>query len=312
MQQEFTYVYQVYKDGSFSKAARSLYITQPALSIAIQKIENSIGQTLFDRSQHPLALTPAGEVYISTIEQSMILEQEMHQRLKDIQNMQTGTIYLGGSHYLNAYILPEILANFCQKYPGIDIFIKEHSAATLSSMLSAHKLDLTFSCNEEFMSDFERYPAFTDHVLLAVQENHPINHSLSDFVLTSADIKNSRHLSDTCPAVSLTFFRNIDFILLSPGNNLHDRSMKMFDVAGFTPSVRLQLSQLVTAYHLTEHFPAATFVSDRLVKNSHSSLCYYKLDYEYAQRMFYILLPKGNYTSIAVRTFIQYFREHID
>ena len=312
MQQEFIYVYQVYKDGSFSRAARSLYITQPALSIAIQKIEASIGQPLFNRSQHPLTLTPAGEIYISTIEQSMVLEQEMHQRLKDIQNLQTGSIYLGGSHYLNAYILPEILANFCRKYPGIDIFIKEHSAATLSSMLSAHELDLTFSCNEEFMSDFERYPAFTDHVLLAVQKEHPINKSLSEFVLTSADIEKGRHLSDTCPSVSLTFFRDVDFILLSPGNNLHDRSLKMFESAGFTPSVKLQLSQLVTAYHLTEHFPAATFVSDRLVRNSHASLCYYKLDYEHAQRTFYILLPKRNYTSIAVRTFIQYFREHIE
>ncbi len=311
MQQEFLYVYQVYKDGSFSKAARSLYITQPALSIAIQKIESSVGLPLFDRSQRPLTLTPAGEVYISTIEKSMLLEQEMYQRLEDIQNMQTGSISLGGSHYLNAYILPEILSGFCQKYPHIDIVLKEHSAATLSAMLSAHELDMTFSCNEEFMSGFERYPAFTDHVLLAVQKDHPVNSSLSDFVLTADDIEKGRHLSDTCPAVSLNFFRDMDFILLSPGNNLHERSMKMFDTAGFAPSVKLQLSQLVTAYHLAEHFPAATFVSDRLVMHSHAPLCYYRLDYECAERTFYMLLPKRNYTSIATRTFIQYFREQI-
>ena len=68
MQQEFLYVYQVFKEGSFSKAAQKLYITQPALSIAIQKIEHAIGLPLFDRSTHPLALTPAVEIYINTIE----------------------------------------------------------------------------------------------------------------------------------------------------------------------------------------------------------------------------------------------------
>lgn len=67
MQQDFQYIYQVYLDGSFSKAAEHLYLTQPALSIAIQKIENSIGMPLFDRSRRPLQLTAAGEAYIQSI-----------------------------------------------------------------------------------------------------------------------------------------------------------------------------------------------------------------------------------------------------
>ena len=53
MQQELKYIYQIYEDGSFSKAADHLFISQPALSIAIQKIESSIGMPLFDRSHRP-------------------------------------------------------------------------------------------------------------------------------------------------------------------------------------------------------------------------------------------------------------------
>ena len=84
MQQEMKYIYQVYTDGSFSRAAEHLYLTQPALSIAVQKVEESIGMPLFDRSRRPLQLTAAGEIYIGTIKKIMGLEQDLDRQIQDI------------------------------------------------------------------------------------------------------------------------------------------------------------------------------------------------------------------------------------
>ena len=67
MQQDMKYIYQVYEEGSFSRAAQRLYMTQPALSIAVQKVEESIGMPLFDRSRRPLKLTAAGQIYIDAV-----------------------------------------------------------------------------------------------------------------------------------------------------------------------------------------------------------------------------------------------------
>ena len=64
MQNELIYIETVWQKGSFSKAAQALYLTQPALSLAIQKVENEIGMPLFDRSKKPLALTEAGQIYL--------------------------------------------------------------------------------------------------------------------------------------------------------------------------------------------------------------------------------------------------------
>ena len=61
MQTEMEYVYRVYQEKSFSKAAEDLYITQPALSQAIRKVENALGMPIFDRSVRPMALTQAGK-----------------------------------------------------------------------------------------------------------------------------------------------------------------------------------------------------------------------------------------------------------
>ena len=77
MEANMKYVYQLYLDRSFSKAAEHLYMTQPALSIAIKRVEAELGAELFDRSRHPLELTQAGEAYIATIRQIRHLEEEL-------------------------------------------------------------------------------------------------------------------------------------------------------------------------------------------------------------------------------------------
>ena len=105
MQQEFEYIYEIYKSGSFSKAAENLYITQPALSMAVKKIEEAIGMSLFDRSTRPLTLTEAGKIYIASIDKFIAMEEDLNNQIHDIHELRSGSLTIGGSHYINAYIL---------------------------------------------------------------------------------------------------------------------------------------------------------------------------------------------------------------
>lgn len=312
MRQEDKYIYQVYCEGSFSKAAQKLYVTQPALSLAIQRVEQQIEMPLFDRSSRPLALTAAGEVYIETIEKEMRLKQDLQRQLSDIRDRNTGSIRLGGSHYINAYILPEILADFQEEYPGIQIALHENDSATLAQMLTEKKLDLTFSCNTTFIENFDHFPAFYDHILLAVPSTWSINDTLQACALSTSDIFKGKHLVDNCPTTQLSHFADQSFILLKEGNNLHDRCYKMFRDSGFEPKVKMQLSQLVTAYRMAEHQIGATFVSDRLVQNQDTDLFYYKLSHPLATRLFFLLMPKNMYASCATRTFATYVRQYME
>lgn len=316
MQQEMEYFYEVYKERNFTHAAEKLYITQPALSMAIQKVEERLGMPLFDRGTRPLTLTEAGEVYLSHIESVRQMETELEQQIQDIRELDTGKVTIGGSHYLNAYILPKILAGFAALYPKIEIVIEEASSAELSERLRKQEIDMTFHCSPEFIQDFKRYPAFQDHILLAVpdgmdmymKDGKEMGRQMS---LTPEEIYAGRHLEEDCPAVALSEFRNLPFILLTKGNNLYERSWRMFKEADFEPKIRMVLSQLVTAYHLANAGIGATFVSDRLVTSLGSGLHYYKLASELSMRQFYILLPKRRYVSAASRRFIDYFTSEI-
>lgn len=91
------YVYEVYKEQSFSKAAENLYISQPALSSMIKKIETKIGMPLFDRSTSPIQLTECGKKYIKTAEKIMDLENEFAYYVGNLQELKTGRLSVGGT-----------------------------------------------------------------------------------------------------------------------------------------------------------------------------------------------------------------------
>lgn len=311
MEQDMKYIYQVYKDGSFSAAADHLYMTQPALSIAVKRVEETVGAELFDRSRRPLALTEAGKAYIDAIDHIRYTEEDLSRRIEDLHDMKTGVLRLGGTHFLNCYILAPILASFTKVYPGIQLELYEDSAARLERTLQNRDLDLTFSCAEEIIEKYDHRPAFYDQVLLAVHKDTPLPSDLDERSLSAQDILDLRHVPRNCPAVNLTEFRDLEFILLREGNNLYTRSGQMFAEAGFTPKVKMTISQMVTSYRLADNGLGAVFISDRLVRSPKTNLRFFKIDSIYTERLFHFLLPKRDYMPFAVRGFIEYASANI-
>ena len=305
MSPELNYLYAVYTEGSFSKAAEKLFITQPALSIAIKKIEDEIGMPLFDRKKKPLKLTDAGEIYIDAIKKMQIAEMESRQKINDIKNLNTGLIRLGGTHYINSYILPTILMEFTKRYPHVSLQIYERSSFELISMLSSQEIDLTFSCDPQAKKEFPCYEMFDDHILFAVPDSDPFNLKHEDKVLTATDIINRKHLEPDCRKITIEEVAEEEIILLRKGNNLQERVLEMYEKSGLKARVKFDLNQLVTAYHMAEAGLGATFTSDRVVTNENSSLKFYALEDPLAKRTFNIILPKNTYTPIAVQRFIE-------
>lgn len=308
MEPEKRYIYEIWREGSFSRAAEKLYLSQSALSMAVSKVEKGLGMPIFDRSRRPPLLTPAGEIYLDAVERAIHLEEDMERQISDIREIKAGKLCIGGSHYLNAYILPDVLTQFHRIYPRVSLELVENSSSELAKMLGRQELDLTFSCNEEFMLDFKRYPAFLDHILLGVPDMF-VREDLKVQGLKAAQVSAGRHLESSCPSISLAELYDVDFILLSAGNNLHDRARQLFEESGIHPNILMEVSQLVTAYHLADHGLGATFVSDRLIFPGVDRLLYFKLDSKLTERLFYMLLPNRNYIPNAVRAFIDHVQK---
>ncbi len=106
---------------SFTKAARELNLSQPTLSSQIQKLEDSLGTRLFDRSTVPLRLTYAGEVYLKKAGEIMLLSENLEREIRDIADNKAGRITLGITQGRMPYVLPKVIQYFQEHHPGINI-----------------------------------------------------------------------------------------------------------------------------------------------------------------------------------------------
>ena len=305
MQQDMEYIMAVYETGSISKAAERMFISQPALSMSIRKTEEAVGKPLFDRSSRPIRLTEAGRILVESLKKIRQTEQEMNWQLKDLDDLNTGSIYIGGSHYINAIAMTGFLTYFHRKYPGLALQIAEGSSIHLTQLLTGHQIDVIFSCDAEYVRDFPAYPIFTDNILLLVPGDDPINQVFRDYRLSEQDLREKKHLRSDCPEVEIKWFQDLDFILLKEKHLLRDNALAMFREAGVTPKIVLELAQLSTARRLSVAGYAATFVLDRMIGTRPTGACYYKIRSTCSTVPFYALLPNQEYTPKAVRVFIR-------
>lgn len=305
MRNEQEYIYMVYRKGSFSKAAQALYLTQPALSIAIQKVENEIGMPLFDRNQKPLALTEAGRIYIEALEQIKALEKKLNSQLLDLTSMNVGNVRIGATSYLLSCILPPVLLRFKKRYPGITLDIVEAGAYELRELLKEQKLDMMLLSRIDEDSLFVGRPAFRDRIILAVPANLSINERLRDRAMTCADIQMGRPWRQDQPCVDLKDWQGVPFILLEPKYELRRRSDTFFAECGIKPNVCMEVSQVVTAYALAQAGLGATFVPDRAVTGHCEDLVFYKLASQHIDRNMQIATNRKSYVSLPAKRFME-------
>ena len=119
-------------------------------------------------------------------------------------------------------------------------------------MLKNDKIDLTFNCTPDPSDKLRRSPSFQDTILLAVPSHFSVNRFFTKTALSSQDVLARKFEDPDCPSITLQAFTDTPFILLTPGNNLRKRSMTFFKEAGITPNITMEVSQLVTSYHLPD------------------------------------------------------------
>lgn len=307
MFQGMEYVYEVYKEKSFSKAAAKLFISQPSLSANVKRIENRIGYPIFDRSTKPLSLTECGEKYIQSVEQIMAVKNEFLDFVNDWGGLKTGKLAVGGSNFFSSWVLPTLIADFAHKYPLIQIVLIEESTANLAQLLQSGALDLAVDNCELDESVFDRCIFQEEHLLLAVPRSLPVNAELVDYQLPIENIRNGSFLNSDVRAVPLNAFRNEPFIMLKLENDTGKRALNICQDNHFQPHVAFELDQQLTAYNITCSGMGISFIGDMLISMvpPNPDLVYYKLPAENANRNVYFYWKKGRYLNRAMVEFLR-------
>ncbi|WP_237036793.1 LysR family transcriptional regulator [Mediannikoviicoccus vaginalis] len=305
------YVYEVYKERSFSKAAKNLFISQPSLSGTIKRVEEEIGYEIFDRSTKPIGVTDIGEKYIKTIEKILKLERHFIQYVNDVDDLKAGNVSVGGTQQYTSYMLPAIVSKFIEKYPHINVDIVEAKTSSLIRYLNEGIIDIAidnYSYDEE---DYSRQFQTKDTMILTVPKSFSSNENLKNYALSFEEIKSGEFKNDDIPFVKLSEFKDENFILLKEGNDTRTRAHKKFVNENISPKVLLEVEQQITSYNLTAYGLGISFISDYLIRNvgDNDSLCYYKLENYENDRDICFYYLKNKYITKAQSEFLKMAKE---
>ena len=139
---QYKIFYEVAKAGNISKAAKELYISQPAISKAISKLADSLGLSLFTRSSRGVQLTSEGEILFEHTREAFDALDRGEQELKRIQEFDIGHLRIGVSNTLCKYILLPYLKTFIDQYPHMKVTIESQATAQTLARLEQQKIDL--------------------------------------------------------------------------------------------------------------------------------------------------------------------------
>ena len=163
-------------EGSFKRAADSLFVSQPAISLQIQNLEKQLAVPLFDRGGRKAQLTEAGNLLLAYGEKILTLCQETCRAIEDLQNLQGGTLIVGASQTTGTYLLPRMIGLFHQKYPYVSVQLQVHSTRRTSWAVANGQVDLAIIGGEvplELQDILDIIPYAEDELALIIPPNHP-------------------------------------------------------------------------------------------------------------------------------------------
>ncbi|MGE0786241.1 MAG: LysR family transcriptional regulator [Sandaracinaceae bacterium] len=141
------YFQEVARAGSFTSAARELGISQPSLSVAVQKLEESIGAPLFHRSRQGVTLTRAGEILLEHARQAERALEAARDEVLALASEPRGRFRLGSHESLAAYVLPGFMARFFERYPAVQITLHNGNSRDVERSVIERTLDLALVVN---------------------------------------------------------------------------------------------------------------------------------------------------------------------
>ena len=309
MFREMRYVYEVYRQRSFSKAAEALFIAQPSLSQMIRKAEARTGGPLFDRSTVPVTLTALGRAYIEAAEEIMQVEERFGRYMSDAENCLTGSLTLGGTTLFTSYVLPPLISAFSSRYPGVEIRLYEQHTHVLKQELQDGVLDLAVDNGQLDSNLYERFLYQQEQVILAVPRQFAVNDGCRPYQMTAADLREKGELS--APPLPLAKMADVPFLFLKEGNDTRIRADRLCAQAGFTPKIRLQLDQQLAVYNLAAYGMGAAFISDTLVKSAvpDDRLVFYRCDPETASRSIWFFHKRNRFVTAPMAAFLKMITE---
>ena len=227
--QQLRYVVAVARTGNFSRAAGQCHVSQPSLSQQIKKLEDELGERLFDRMKRAAKLTPHGEAFLRHAVHILEAADTAKREAAEAKDLLRGTITVGVLPTIAPYLLPEAMAEFTEKYPGVEIIVQEDTTARLLQHALAYEIDFALASQPIQDERLEVKELFAEDLLLALPPGHPLTRKRTVAV---ADLEGER------------------LIVMKEGHCLGDQVLGFCERRDVKPKISFRSAQLETVQAL--------------------------------------------------------------
>lgn len=293
------FVIAVSEEGSFSRAAQRLFISQPALSQAISKAERALGAELFVRDTHTVRLTAAGELLVREGRELLRQRDDLALRVAGLSAARHDYIRLGISPFYSKYYLPAVLPYFSRHFPSVRLEITEAISVELEQQVIDGKLDFCFVPLVPENPRLSYEVIHMEEILLAVPRESPVNAHATP--------------SPGIPYIDLRHLANEPFIALKSIQKFNDMSARLCQEAGFRPRVVYETLNWDTVNMLAGSGIGVGFVPDLLVSRTpaENGPIYYHLVGQDALRPYAVACKKGSTLTPLARQLVEIFTRNI-
>jgi LysR family transcriptional regulator, transcription activator of glutamate synthase operon len=211
-------------EGNFTRAAAREHIAQPALSQQLRRLEDELGLLLVERTTRQLNFTQAGELLVARARTILAEVDAAHAELEAVKGVRTGRVRVGAIHTMGPVDVSLALAIFHERYPGVELTVREESSEELAEMLRDDELDLAFlSVTERVEShDLALHQLVSEELVVLL----PPDHRLA-----------GRH------RLRMAELHQEEFISYRPGARLRELLVAAGREAGFAPLVKLESNE---------------------------------------------------------------------
>ena len=275
--------------GSITRAAAALFIAQPALSQCLQKLEKETGLQLFVRESRGVTLTSQGECFLHFARNVLREQEDMKQRMQDVENGEKGQIRLGFTGSQAAYVLPHFLPEFQSSHPGVSVVLVEAASDEIEGKLLRREVDLGILHLPVLSQGLDWFELSRDEMVVVPRRTA----APEAFVRR----KNGRIYLDA------EFLRTEPLILTPPEQRSRMVCDQIFANAGLVPQIKQTSRNLSTLDALAQVDYATTLMPEKQLSAPLRQRGYYPLDPAVSvPYTFVVATLKGSYLPIAVQS----------
>lgn len=284
----------IVNEGSYSEAARKLYVSQPNLSKTVKNLERKLETKLFYMEGNRTRLTEQGR-QLYTLALGVIEQYDnIYDEMLNLTRNGRGTINLGIPPIIGTCVLSEVLAGFCRQYPGINLKINQKAANAIQHLVYENKLDIGFTITPVISDAFNVIPLVRDKNVIIVNRDHPLSKEKS---------------------VDYSALKNENLILLDDEYTLYGNIIAGCYDSHFEPRVLMKLAQWDLVVQMVKVNMGISILPRRILElYPEPNITMIDIDHRSSQWNVVMISKSGRYQSPAFQRFIsyitQYFKEN--